>query len=187
MSKSASVLAPVLLIAAPLLAAAQEPTAPSIDWEKLARNATSRVEVTIDGPLLQSVAGFVAGDKQDAADLKRILSGLRGVYVHSYEFDRDNAYSPQDVEAARAVLTHGHWARIVQSFNRDDNEHTEIYLKQLARSTDTPGLFIVAAGARELTVVHIAGELRPEDAGKLSGVLGIPDLGSSKTKAAKAQ
>ncbi len=172
--------APLLLAAAPLFAAPTDSGLPSIDWDKIARNATERTEVMLDGPLLQSVAGFVAQDKQDAAELKTLLGNLQGVYVHTYEFDTDNAYPREDIDALRAHLGKGRWGRIVQSFDRDAGENTEIYLKNLTSSGDISGLLILATSKRELTVVHIVGKLKPEDAGKLGGVLGIPKLNLSK-------
>ena len=174
-----SAIAP-LLAAIPLLAAPADTGLPNIDWEKIARNATERNEVMLDGPLLKSVAGFVAQDKKDAADLKTLLGGLEGVYVHNYEFDKDNAYPREDIEALRSHLGKNHWGRIVQSFDRDAGENTEIYLKNVKSSSDILGLVIVSTSKRELTVVHIVGKLKPEDAGKLSGVLGIPNLDPGK-------
>ena len=169
-----------LLAAIPLLAAPADTGLPAIDWDKIARNATERTEVMLDGPLLKSVAGFVAQDKKDAADLKTLLGGLEGVYVHTYEFDRDNAYPREDIEALRSHLGKSHWGRIVQSFDREAGENTEIYLKNLTSSSDISGLLIVSTAKRELTVVHIVGKLKAEDAGKLSGVLGIPNLDLGK-------
>ncbi len=171
-------LAPLALLLAPLCASAQiDPPLP-LDWEKLSAHATERVEVTLDGPLLQSVAGFLSNNDKDSADVKKLLAGLKGVYVHSYQFDRDDAYPTQDLDAARARLKASNWGRIVQSVNRHDGENTEIYLKNVKNDADIPGLVIVAAERRELTVVQIAGKIDPAQIGKLSGTLGIPDVSS---------
>jgi hypothetical protein len=171
-----------LLAAIGLLAAPADTGLPAMDWEKIAKNASERTEVTLDGPLLKSVAGFVAQDKKDAADLETLLTGLEGIYVHAYEFDEDNAYPRDDIEALRSHLGKNHWGRIVQSIDRDAGENTEIYLKNLSSSSDISGLFIVSTAKRELTVVHIVGKLKAEDAGKLSGILGIPNLDAGKDR-----
>lgn len=170
------------LLALPAALAAQNNSLLPLDWDKLAANATERVDVTLDGNMLQTVAGFLTSDKSDGGDeeLKKLLAGLKGVYVHSYTFDRDNAYPVGDLEAARARLKSESWSRIVQSMSHEDGENTEIYLKSLKSPSDVPGLVILCEQRRELTVVHIAGKIDPEQVGKLSGKFGIPDLGGNQ-------
>lgn len=167
------------LLAVPVALAAQTNTLLPLDWEKLSANATERVEVTLDGNMLQTVAGFLSSDggEGDGADVRKLLAGLKGVYVHSYTFGRDNAYPKEDLETARASLKSARWNRIVQSVNHEGGENMEIYLKSLNSTDDVPGLVILCAEPRELTVVHIAGKIDPEQVGKLSGKFGIPDLG----------
>ena len=167
------------LLAVPVALAAQTGALLPLDWDKIAANATERVEVTLDGNMLQTVAGFLSSDDSDgdSADVKRVLAGLKGVYVHSYTFGRDNAYPKEDLEAARARLKSFRWNRIVQSVSHETGENTEIYLKNLTSPQDVPGLVILCAEPRELTVVHIAGKIDPEQVGKLSGKFGIPEFG----------
>lgn len=167
------------LLALPAALAAQTNALLPLDWDKLAANATERVDVTLDGNMLQTVAGFLSNGEKDGdnAEIKKLLAGLKGVYVHSYTFGRDNAYPKEDLEAARAQLKSARWNRIVQSVSHEDGENTEIYLKSLNSPDDVPGLVIMCAEPRELTVVHISGKIDPEQVGKLSGKFGIPDLG----------
>ncbi len=167
------------LLAVPAALAAQTSALLPLDWDKLSANATERVDVTLDGNMLQTVAGFLSsGDKDgDDVELKKLLAGLKGVYVHSYTFGRDNAYAKEDLDVARARLKSDHWNRIVQSVSHENGENTEIYLKSLTTPEDIPGLVILCAEPRELTVVHIAGKIDPEQVGRLSGKFGIPDLG----------
>jgi len=167
------------MLAVPVALAAQTNPLLPLDWEKLSANATERVEVTLDGNMLQTVAGFLSSGENDSdnADVKKLLAGLKGVYVHSYTFGRDNAYPKEDLDAARASLKSARWNRIVQSVSHENGENTEIYLKTLSSPEDVPGLVILCAEPRELTVVHIAGKIDPEQVGKLSGKFGIPDLG----------
>lgn len=177
--------APLALLLAPLCAFAQiDPPIP-LDWEKLSAKATERVEVTLDGNLLQSVAGFLNNGDKDSAEVKQLLAGLKGIYVHSYQFDSDNAYPRQDLEAARTRLKSANWGRIVQSVNREDGENTEVYLKNLKSNSDIPGLVVLCAERRELTVVQIAGKIDPNQIGKLSGTLGIPDLAGKQPSKAR--
>lgn len=142
--------------------------------EKLADKASEVVDVTLDASLLQLAARFLPKDDPDTAKIKRLISGLKGIYVRSFEFDSPGQYQMADVDAIRSQLHAPGWSRIVGVRKLKAGEHSEVYVK--SDGDAITGLAIVAAEPRELTIVSISGPIRPEDLQDLGGHFGIPKL-----------
>lgn len=127
---------------------------------KLGDKAARSTDITLDGSMLNFIAGIIEklddeGD-QDVAQLKSIIKGLKGIYIKSFEFDAPGQYTRQDVEAVRAQLG-PRWTRVVQSIDKRNNEHDEIYL--MKNGDKVAGVVILVAEARELSVVNIVGDV----------------------------
>lgn len=152
------------------------------DLENLASRATETVNVTLDQSMLQLASGFLSKDDPDEVEVKRLISKLKGVYVRSFEFDKEGEYKPSDIETVRAQLKAPGWSRIVDV--KEKGEKTEIYLQK--DGDQIGGLVVLSAEPKELTIVHIDGPLRPEDLSRLGGHLGIPEI-SKKSDAKKKE
>jgi uncharacterized protein DUF4252 len=128
---------------------------------RLSEKAATVTDITLDGSLLQFAVNLIekadGENDKDVAQLKSIVKGLKGIYIKSFEFDQASQYSKADVEAVRAQLVAPRWTRIVQSVDKRNNEHNEIYL--LKNGEHVAGVVILVAEARELTVVNIVGEV----------------------------
>jgi hypothetical protein len=148
--------------------------------DKLEAKASEVVNVQLDGALLQLASRFLSEKDPDEANVKRLIGGLKGVYVKSFEFDARDQYKESDVEELRAQLRAPAWARIVGARSKRNGENSEVYLKTEAGQVS--GLAIIVTGPKELTVVSIIGSIRPEDIRDLGGHLGIPkiDMGSGR-------
>src|SRR5579864_555991 len=73
--------------------------------EKLASKAAEVVDVTLDQPMLQLAARFMSDERsKDEAQAREMIKQLKGVYVKSFEFDKEGEYSLSDVEAIRTQL-----------------------------------------------------------------------------------
>jgi len=140
--------------------------------DKLGANSRNHTNITLDGDMLKLASGFL-GSGKDSDSLKPLVDSLKGVYIRSFEFDRDGQYNEADLDPLRAYLKQMQWNRIVES--REGKEVSEIYL-QTRSASRVGGLAIIAAEAREVTVVYISGDIKPEDIQKLSGTMGIPDI-----------
>lgn len=162
---------PALLAVLPL--AAQDIKMP-MSLEKLEAKASEVVNVQLDGALLQLASRFLSERDPDEANVKRLVGGLKGVYVKSFEFDARDQYKESDVEELRVQLRPPAWARIVGARSKRNGENSEVYLK--TEGGQVSGLAIIVTGPRELTVVYIAGSIRPEDIRDLGGHLGIPKI-----------
>jgi Domain of unknown function (DUF4252) len=147
--------------------------------DELSHRATESVDVTLDAPLLHLASQFLSADDPDEARVKKLISRLKGIYVRSFEFDKDGQYAMSDVEAVRAQLKGSGWSRIV-GVKSLKGENSEVYLKRNA--DQIAGLVVLSAEPKELTVVVIDGPIDPEQLSELGGHLGIPKLGRSKSK-----
>jgi len=170
-------LAVAACLAAPLWAA--EDIHMPVNLDKLAERATETVDVTLDASMLQLASKFLSSQDADEAKAKNIVSRLRGVFVRSFEFDKDGQYAMSDVEALRAQLKSPQWTRIV-GVRSVKGENSEVYLQR--NGDQIEGLFVIAAEPRELTIVHIDGSIKPEELAELEGHMGIPHIGKNKTK-----
>jgi len=152
------------------------------NFDKLAARATESVDVTLDASLLQLAGGFLSKDDPDQLKVKKIVSKLKGVYVRSFEFDKEGQYSNGDVEAIRAQVRGPGWSRIV-GVKSIKGENTEVYLKK--EGDQVGGLVVLDAEPKELTVVHIDGPIDPQELSELGGHMGIPAIGRTKSKSSK--
>jgi hypothetical protein len=149
--------------------------APPFDFkllDKLGANAKSSNNITLDGPVLKMAGGLV-GKSKDGESVKSLIAGLKGIYIRSYEFDAEGQYNEGDLEPLRTWLDSQHWSKIVDT--KSGREKASIYILPMPDG-QFGGLAIVAAEAKEVSVVFIDGQISPDDIGKLGGNLGIPDL-----------
>ena len=168
----------IAVIAAPIWAL--EDFKLPIDLDKLAERAKESVDVTLDQSMLSLAGGFLSKDDPDEAQVKKLIGKLKGIYVRSFEFDKEGQYSQADVQALRAQLKGPNWSRIVGVKNVK-GENTEVYI--LKNGDQIGGIVVLDAEPKELTIVHIDGSISPEELSKLSGHMGIPELGKEKKKA----
>lgn len=164
----------VSLLVAPALVHAQGAKL-QLNFEKLAAKAREIVDVTIDGSILGLASGFLSSAKPDEARVKELIAGLKGIYVKSYEFDVEGAYSNADVEAVRAQLAAPGWSRIVGVRSRTAGEIVEVYTR--LDGAKMTGLAIIAAEPKEFTVVNIVGSIDLSKLRELEGQFGIPRMG----------
>jgi hypothetical protein len=103
---------------------------------------------------------------------------LKGIYIRSYEFDEDGQYSEADLDAIRQQLKPPEWTSIIEV--RERRESAQIFVKR--QNGNYAGLTVLAAEPRELTIIHILGEIRPEDLSRLGGSFGIPEMEFNETQ-----
>jgi len=144
------------------------------DLDKLADKAAEVVEVKLDERSLRLAAKFLSQNNPDEAKVREIVTGLKGIYVRVFEFDKPGAYSPGDLESLRAQLRQPGWDKIVGVSSRREGSNVDVHLKY--EGDVIIGLAIVAADPKELTVVNIVGVIDLEKVRQLEGQFGIPKL-----------
>ena len=167
--------APLLLVASFLqIAQAQDIQLKLEHLDKLAAKAEEVTDVNLDGPLLQMATKFFKADSNDA-EIQKLISGLKGVYVKSFEFAKEGSYSKEDVTAIISQIHGAGWKRMVNVDSKQGHEMTQIFTR--TQGDKISGLIIVSAEPKELTVVNIIGAIDIAKLSQLERRFGIPDLG----------
>jgi len=151
--------------------------------DKLAPKAAQVVDVTLDGPLLQLAGKFLSGQEPDEARVKKLIAGLKGIYVKSFEFAKEGEYAEADVEAIRAQLRGPGWSRIVGVRSQRKGENVEVFTK--SEGNQIAGFALIAAQPKELTVVSIVGSIDLDQLSELGGHFGVPRLEVQRSKQPK--
>jgi hypothetical protein len=149
---------------------------------RLADKAVEVVDVTLDASMLQLASRFLSGKDADEAKVKKMVAGLKGIYVKSYEFEKTGEYQESDVEPIRAQMRGPGWSRIVGVRSRKNGDNADVFLR--SDGNQVTGLTVIVTGPKELTVVNVVGPINPEDLRDLGGQFGIPklDVGGSTRK-----
>lgn len=154
--------------------------------DRLSDKTDQVVNITLDEGLIRLAASFLKGDDPNLLEIRKILPGIRGIYVRSFEFDADGIYNKSDVDKIEEQLKG--WNTVIEVREGHKKETTKVMIK--TNSREAGGLVVLSTSPRELTVVNIAGVLTLEQLEKLGGHLGIPEIdikkrsdsGSSKKK-----
>ena len=65
--------------------------------------------------------------KQDPRKIKKLIAGVKGVYVRNFEFESDGQYTAADIEAIRTQLRGPGWTRMVDVKSKKDGD-LEVYV-----------------------------------------------------------
>ena len=141
--------------------------------EKLQAAASETVDVSLDAGLLALAARFIDDGDKDEAAVKAMLSGLKGVYVRSFEFGADGAFGPAEVDAIRRQLAAPGWSRMAGVRSKKESADVDVYL--WLDGSRVGGLGILATEPRRFTVVNIVGSIDLDHLRRLEG-LGLPRL-----------
>jgi hypothetical protein len=169
----------LIVIASAFVAKAQDSRLQLGSLDHLAAKASQTVDVNIDERLMRIAAKFLSEHDADEKDVKQLVSGLKGIYVRSFEFDSDAQYTAADVEAVRTQLRGPGWSRLVNVTSKKEG-NVEVYL--LLNGEQIGGLAVLSTDVRELTVVNIVGPVDLDKLAKLEGQFGVPELGIEPTK-----
>jgi hypothetical protein len=172
-----------LLILAPLFSAkAQDSRIQMASLDHLAAKASQTVDVNIDERLMRMSAKLFSDKDDDEREVKKLIAGLKGIYVKSFEFETDGQYTPGDLETIRTQLRGPGWTRLVNVTSKKEGM-LEVYL--LFNGDMVGGLAVLHTDDKELTVVNIVGPVDLDKLAKLEGQLGVPDLGIESQKKSK--
>jgi Domain of unknown function (DUF4252) len=162
-----------LCLAAPLLARAQAFKIPP-DVEKLSSKAKETVEVTMDGPMLRWASKFLSSEDPQEKKVAALVANLKAIYVRSYEFDKDDAYTAAEVESLRDQARVPGWSRVVGVHSDTDGENVDVFFK--LENDKMAGIVVISAEPRELTFVHIDGPIEVDQLAELGGEFGVPKI-----------
>ena len=172
-------MATLLLTMAVRASQAQTPRLQLNSLDHLSAKASETVDVNIDERLIQTAIKIFSDQDPDEREIKKLVSGLKGIYVKSFEFENENEYSMTDLQAVHAQLQDPAWSRIVNVSSKKDG-NIEVYLRML--NEQIIGLAVLSAELKELTIVNLIGPVDLEKLTKLEGHLGVPELRIESTK-----
>ena len=163
------------LLSSPILLAAETARLKLPDFSHLQSKAIESVDVSV-GPFALWFAQQFAPERDDGGtEVKKILQGIEAVYIRSFEFAEDNAYSKSDIDLVRSQLRDQKWQPLAQIHSRKKDENVDIFI---AIENDKPiGFAILASEPREFTIVNIVGTIDPQHIGKLQASLNLPHGG----------
>ena len=165
-------------IALVVLAAALTPLWPQefkvpLNLKNLSAKAENSVDVTLDAPLLRLTGKLLSEKDGDEANVKKLIGGLDGIYVRSYEFAHENDYNRTDLNAVRNQLRAPAWLRIVGVRSKQSGEEVEVYIKN-AEGGALGAIVVIAAEPRALTIGNVAGQIDLAQLSALGGQFHIP-------------
>jgi hypothetical protein len=144
------------------------------EFAALAEKASESVNVTLDSQLLGIGCRFLNAEDPEQAAAKKLCTGLTGIYVRHFEFDKDFAYPKLDIEGMRRQLSAPGWSRIVEAHSNKANTNVDVFV--LIDGGKAKGLSIIASEPREFTIVNIVGSIELEQLHDLEGKFSIPEL-----------
>ena len=140
----------------------------------LANKASETVDVKLDEHLMQTTAKIFQGKDTDNAEIRDLLKNVKGIYVKSFSFEKENEYSPAEVDSVMSQLRGGSWSKIVGVRSKKDGDNVEVYLMTIG--DEIGGLAVVSLEPKEFTVVNIVGPINLDKLTQLEGSFGVPYL-----------
>lgn len=173
-------IAPVLLlvIGGVITARAQTAKLQLDSLDVLANRASNTVDVKLDENLMQKIPGIFKD--ADDAEIRDLLKSLKGIYVKSFSFEKENEYSPAEVEPVLVQVRTGGWSKIMGVKSKKDGENVDVYVMSL--SNQIQGLAVISMDPKQFMIVNIVGPIDLEKLSHLEGSFGIPDLNIPRPK-----
>ncbi|HVF47622.1 MAG TPA: DUF4252 domain-containing protein [Pyrinomonadaceae bacterium] len=133
------------------------------------------VEVNVDGKLLE-LAKRVTGKLNDekAKKVAQAISGLKGIYVRVYNFEKENEYNMADVDEIRAQLATPRWQRLANVRSKRNNQKIDVFT--MFTGDVMSGVAVVLTESKSIAVVNIIGPIDIEMLAELGGKLNIPTM-----------
>jgi hypothetical protein len=142
--------------------------------DHLASKASDSVDLSLNSSMLQFAGKFFDGKDPDEVKVKKLIGGIEGIYIKSFQFKNDGAYLPADLEKVRSQLKAPEWSRIVGVKSGGDSENIEVWVRN--ENGKVSGVAILASEPRQLTVVNLVGNIDLDSLADLGGHFGIPKM-----------
>ena len=152
--------------------------------ERLGPKAAESVNIDIDGFLIKFAGSILSDEDADERAVKELVTGLRGVYVKSYEFKSAGQFAEADVAAVREQLRAPGWSRVMDVKTKGLHfGDAEVYLATVGGRVE--GFALLFVGAREVTVVNIVGAIDLDKLRRLGDDLNLPHITVKRKKSGR--
>lgn len=169
----------LLIVISAITASAQDSRIQTASLDHLAAKASQSVDVNVDERLMRMAAKVFSDQDADERKVKKLVEGLKGIYVKRFEFDTAGQYTAADLESIRTQLRGPGWTRMVNVTSKKDG-NLEVYL--LFHGEQVNGLAVLHSDEKELMVVNIVGPVDLDKLAQLEGQFGVPELGIEAQK-----
>jgi hypothetical protein len=170
---------PLFFVLAVITAHAQDARLKFEKLNKLETKAQDVVEVNIDGKMLDlAKRALVKVNDADAKKIGQAISGLKGIYVRVYNFEKENEYDVSDVNEIRAQLNAPGWERIANVRSKKNNQKVDIFTMFTGEMMS--GVAVVLSDAKSVALVNVIGPIDIDTLVELSGRLNIPKIDIEK-------
>ena len=169
----------LLIVTSAIAAKAQDSRLQLASLDHLAAKASQSVDVNVDERLMKMAAKLFSDKDADEREVKKLVEGLKGIFVRSFEFDASGQYTAADLESIRTQLRGPGWTKLVNVTSKKDG-NLEVYL--LFQGELVGGLAVLHTDDKELTVVNLVGPVDLDKLAQLEGQFGVPELGIESQK-----
>lgn len=163
---------------APMASATPVASAGADEWvpegiAALGQKANSRAEFTLDHSMLMLATML---DRKNP-DLRRVISGVQGVSVHSFRFADAVVLDPALAASIGQHYQEAGWLHLVKKGRNEGGATTDLWIHMDQASIR--GIAVLSVAARQVTFVSASGAVSPLDLLHLSGHYGIPKMDGS--------
>ena len=148
--------------------------------DHLTSKASDSFDVSLNSGMLQFAAKFLDGKDPDEAKVKKLIVGIEGIYIKSFEFSKEGAYLPADVEKVRDQLKAPQWSRIVGIKSGGERSNIEVWARN--EKGRVSGVAILSSEPRQLTVANLVGNIDLESLADRGGHFGLPNIPKAQKK-----
>lgn len=175
------ILPALLLLGAVAAANAQDARLRFEKLNSLESRAADVVEVNIDGKLLDLAKRVMT--KNNDTDAKKIglaISGLKGIYVRVFNFEKENEYSVADVDEIRQQLQSPGWEKLANVRSKKNNQKIDVYT--MFAGDVMSGAAIVISDSKSVALVNVVGAIDIDTLAEIGGHLNVPKIEIEKSK-----
>jgi hypothetical protein len=164
-----------ILVFAVVRSYAQNPRIEISHLDHLESKASQVVSVDVPENMIKIGAKFLDGKDKDEAAVKEVIAGIKGVYIRSFEFDSDDAYTQEDVRSITSQLDPARWSKMVGIRSRKDGQQIDVYTN-IDGTNKINGIAVLVIEKRQLTIVNVVGSIDIDKLAELSGKFHIPEI-----------
>ena len=141
----------------------------------LENKAQDVVEVNIDGKLLDLAKRvMVKVNDPNSKKIAQAISGLKGIYVRVYNFEKENEYNVTDVEEIRSQLQSPAWQKLANVRSKKNNQKVDVFT--MFTGDQMSGVAVVVSDSKSIAVVNLIGPIDIDLLAEMSGKLNIPKI-----------
>ena len=147
----------------------------------LETRAQDVVEVNIDGKLLDLAKRvMVKVNDPNSKKVAQAISGLKGIYVRVFNFEKENEYNTGDVDEIRTQLNQPGWERLANVRSKKNNQKVDVYT--MFTGDQMSGVAVVVSDSKSIALVNVIGPIDIDLLAEMSGKMNIPKIEIERDK-----